>query len=86
MTDIDELYYSLRYCDECGGHQKNCEHYWNGWTKGKAFRNAEIIDWIERHRTVTRIEGKSVTGVGVVRDHFTSDDLINVIKSGKFSD
>lgn len=79
MTDITELYYSLRYCDECGGHQKNCEHYWNGWTKGKGFRNAEIIDWIERHRTV-------IHELGIVRDHFDSDDLIKVIKSGKFSD
>ena len=81
MADIDELYYSLRYCDECGGHQKNCEHYWNGWTKGKGFRNAEIIDWIERHRTVTEVEA----GINVVRDHFDSNDLINVIKSGRFN-
>ena len=82
MTNIDELYYSLRYCDECGGHQKNCEHYWNGWTKGKGFRNAEIIDWIERHRTVTEV----MDGISIIRDHFDSDDLIKVIKSGKFSD
>lgn len=81
MADIDELYYSLRYCDECGGHQKNCEHYWNGWTKGKGFRNAEIIDWIERHRTVIEVEA----GVNIVRDHFDSDDLIKAIKSGNFS-
>lgn len=81
MTDIDELYYSLRYCDECGGHQKNCEHYWNGWTKGKAFRNAEIIDWIERHRTVIEVEA----GINIVRDHFDSDDLINVIKTSGYN-
>lgn len=81
MSDIDELYYSLRYCDECGGHQKNCEHYWNGWTKGKAFRNAEIIDWIERHRSVIEVEA----GINIVRDHFSSDDLIKVIKSGDFN-
>lgn len=81
MSNIDELYYSLRYCDECGGHQKNCEHYWNGWTKGKAFRNAEIIDWIERHRSVIEVEA----GINIVRDHFSSDDLIKVIKSGDFN-
>ena len=80
MTDINDLYYSLRYCDECGGHQKNCEHYWNGWTKGKGFRNAEIIDWIDRHRTVTEVE----PGINIVRDHFDSDDLIRAIKSGDF--
>ena len=81
MSDIDELYYSLRYCDECGGHQKNCEHYWSGWTKGKGFRNAEIIDWIERHRSVIEVEA----GINIVRDHFSSDDLIKVIKSGDFN-
>lgn len=81
MTDIDELYYSLRYCDECGGHQKNCEHYWNGWTKGKGFRNAEIIDWIERHRSVIEVEA----GISIVRDHFSSDDLIKAIKLGEFN-
>jgi hypothetical protein len=81
MTNIRELYYSLRYCDECSGHQKNCEHYWNGWTKGQGFRNAEIIDWIERHRTIIEVEA----GINVVRDHFNSDDLIKVIKSGDFS-
>ena len=80
MTDINELYYSLRYCDECGNGQKNCEHYWDGWAKGKGFRNAEIIDWIERHRTVTEVE----SGINIVRDHFDSDDLIRVIKSGDF--
>jgi hypothetical protein len=79
--DIDELYYSLRYCDECGGHQKNCEHYWNGWTKGKGFRNAEIIDWIERHRSVIEVEA----GINIVRDHFSSDDLIKAIKLGEFN-
>ena len=81
MSDIDELYYSLRYCDECGGHQKNCEHYWNGWTKGKGFRNAEIIDWIKRNRSVIEVEA----GINIVRDHFSSDDLIKVIKSGDFN-
>ena len=81
MTDIDELYYSLRYCDECGGHQKNCEHYWNGWTKGRGFRNAEIIDWIERHRSVIEVEA----GINIVRDHFSSDDLIKAIKLGEFN-
>ena len=81
MTSLDELYYSLRYCDECGGHQKNCEHYWNGWAKGKGFRNAEIIDWIEKHRTVIEVEA----GINIVRDHFNSDDLIWAIKSGKFN-
>ena len=81
MSDLAELYYSLRYCDECGGHQKNCEHYWNGWTKGKGFRNAEIIDWIERHRSVIEVEA----GINIVRDHFSSDDLIKVIKSGDFN-
>lgn len=82
IIDIDELYYSLRYCDECGGHQKNCEHYWNGWTKGKGFRNAEIIDWIERHRTIIDLDEPG--DGGIVRDHFNSNDLINVIRSGKF--
>lgn len=81
MTDISELYYSLRYCDECGGHQKNCEHYWNGWVKGAGFRNAEIIDWIERHRTVTEVE----PGINIVRDHFSSDDLIAVIRASKYN-
>jgi hypothetical protein len=83
MTEMIELYYSLRYCDECGGHQKNCEHYWNGWTKGQGFRNAEIIDWIERNRTIMDLDEQG-DGV-IIRDHFSSDDLIKAIKSGKFN-
>lgn len=76
MTDINELYYSLRYCDECGGHQKNCEHYWNGWTKGKAFRNAEIINLIKNLAYIDE------DGNEMVSEY--KDELINLIKTGKF--
>lgn len=40
----------------------------------------KIIDWIEKNRTVTEVEA----GINIVRDHFSSDDLINAIKSGQF--
>lgn len=51
IPDLDEFYYNNRYCPECGGHQKNCEHFWAGHIVGKQFgimlENERIIKLLE---------------------------------------
>lgn len=50
------------------------------YNEGKADAAKELKDWIEAHRSYTELEA----GIGVYRDHFTSNDLIAFIDSGKF--
>ena len=43
MDKSTEFYYNNRYCPECGGHQKNCEHFWAGYAVGQKFAEVRII-------------------------------------------
>lgn len=47
MSDATELFYNTRVCPECGGHEKNCEHFWAGHAVGQKFAEARIIKLLE---------------------------------------
>ena len=45
--------------------------------EGKQDARQEILDWVKENRTFIEIEA----GIGITRDHFTSNDLIAFINS-----
>lgn len=51
MIDPVEFYYNNRVCPECGGHQKNCEHFWAGHSVGLTLGRMD-----ERSRTIELLE------------------------------
>lgn len=49
------------------------------YNEGQQDARKEILDWIEENRTFIELEA----GIGITRDHFTSNDLIAFIDSRK---
>jgi hypothetical protein len=49
------------------------------YSEGIQDERARIKAWIEEHRTYIEIEA----GIGITRDHFTSNDLVAFIDSKK---
>lgn len=87
MSDLDELYYSLRYCDECGGGQKNCEHYFAGFANGQKFAEACIINKL-KDQFAFAMECETKEGLQVEQNsiywserwQLTFNELIDIIK------
>lgn len=52
-----------------------------GFKHGEQALAEKIKEWIEANRTYMEIEA----GIGIYRDHFTSEDLIKFIDSGEWS-
>jgi len=49
----------------------------NQFELGVQTERKRILTWINQHRTYTELEA----GIGVYRDHFSADDLLNFIMS-----
>lgn len=50
-----------------------------GESAGVSKERKRILDWVRANRSFTELEA----GIGVTRDHFTSNDLEAFIESGK---
>jgi hypothetical protein len=51
VSDSINFFYENRVCPECGGHQKNCEHFWAGHVVGEKFGRMN-----ERERIIKLLE------------------------------